>query len=455
MDRRDFIKNSVIAAGGIALASCTGSNESGKSNDRERGTMSVRINPKTGESVSLLGYGCMRWPTVSMTGTEQDKNAEIDQEEVNRLVDRAIECGVTYFDTAPVYCKGKGEEATGIALSRHRRDKYTIATKMSNFNQDSWSFENSANIYRKSFEKLQVEYFDYYLLHSVGGGNGIATFNARFIDNGLLDFLLKEREEGRIRNLGFSFHGDVKVFDHLLGMHPEYHWDFVQIQMNYVDWNNAGRINPRNVDATYLYGELDRLGIPVVIMEPLLGGRLSNVPDRIAAMMLEREPSRSIASWAFRFCGSFPRVLTVLSGMTYMEHLEDNLNTFSPVQALEEEDFAFLDKVADCLAEYPTVPCNDCRYCLPCPYGIDIPGILLHYNKCVNEGSLVSDPSDSSYRKLRKRYLSSYARAIVPERQADKCIGCGQCIPKCPQNIDIPGKLSRIDAYVENLRRQG
>ena len=156
------------------------------------------------------------------------------------------------------------------------------------------------------------------LLHGVGMGNdGMEEFNKRYIDNGVLDFLMKEREAGRIRNLGFSYHGDIAVFDHLLSRHDEYKWDFVQIQLNYVDWKHAKEVNERNTNAEYLYNELARRDIPAIIMEPLLGGRLSNVPDHIVSRLKQREPERSVASWAFRYAGSHPDVLTVLSGMTY------------------------------------------------------------------------------------------------------------------------------------------
>ena len=201
-----------------------------------------------------------------------------------------------------------------------------------------------------------------------------------------MDFLIKEKEAGRIRNLGFSFHGAPGEFDELIGLHDsgKYHWDFVQIEMNFVDWNHAdGR---RNANASYLYEELDKRGIPIVIMEPLLGGRLANVPEAIATQMKEREPDKSIASWAFRFCGTHPRVLCTLSGMTNMDPLLDNVKTFTHFKPLTEEELDFLERMATQMMEYPTVNCTDCKYCMPCPWGIDIPGIFKHYNTSVTEG---------------------------------------------------------------------
>ncbi len=227
----------------------------------------------------------------------------------------------------------------------------------------------------------------------------------------------------------------------------------MQIQLNYLDWKYAKQINPRNTDAEYLYGELAKRGIPAVIMELLLGGRLSNVPDNIVARLKQREPERSTASWAFRFAGSFPDVLTVLSGMRVMEHLQENLQTYGPLQPLSDEEFEFLQQTATLMMQYKTVPCNDCKYCMPCPYGLDIPAILLHYNKCLNEGDIIDDPQDSAYRRARRAYLVGYDRSVPKLRQANRCIGCNQCSPHCPQGIDIPHELRRIDAYVERLKR--
>jgi predicted aldo/keto reductase-like oxidoreductase len=168
----------------------------------------------------------------------------------------------------------------------------------------------------------------------------------------------------------------------------------------------------------------------------------------------ERDPQASIASWAFRFVGSYPRVLSVLSGMVYMEHLQDNLRTYMDFKPLTEEEKTFLDTdISDIMANYPTVECNDCKYCMPCPYGIDIPEIFKQYNNCVNEGKFPQSVEQENYRKLKRQYLLSYDRAIPTLRQADHCIGCGQCMPHCPQSIRIPTELQRIDRYVENLRQ--
>lgn len=458
--RRDFFRKVSLAtlAASPLLTACSGKKESEYSDEELPQTdiptdkMTFRVYAKTGEKVSLLGYGCMRWPTIP----DPDNPGEdlIDQEEVNRMVDFAISHGVNYFDTSPAYCKGRSEEAVGIALSRHPRDKYFIATKLSNFDPSTWPRHKSEKMYHDSMRLLKTDHIDYMLLHAVGmGQDPLKEFNARYIDNGMLDFLAAEREAGRIRNLGFSYHGDIRLFDMLLEWHDKYKWDFVQIQLNYLDWQHAKEINPRNTNAEYLYRELVKRDIPAVIMEPLLGGRLAKLPDYVVRLLKKREPQKSVASWAFRYAGTYPKVLTVLSGMTYMDHLQDNLRSFCPLAPLSDKETDFLHKVAGIIAEYPTVPCNECQYCMPCPYGIDIPSVFAHYNKCVNEGQVPDSPEAKNYAEARKRFLVGYDRSVPKLRQASHCVGCGECVGHCPQKIDIPGEMARVDNIAESLRR--
>ena len=453
INRRKFLK--VFGASAVAssavLTSCKGVGPKGQET-----AIGVHEPPKgnqhTGDRVSILGYGMMRLPTEDGTAA-RDSDAPIDQEMVNKQVDYAIEHGVNYFDTSPAYCKGKSEEATGIALHRHPRKSYYVATKMSNFSPDTWSREASIEMFHNSLKALQVDYIDYYLLHGIGM-DGMEAFEGRYIKNGILDYLVEQRQKGIIRNLGFSYHGDVKVFDHLLSQNDKYHWDFVQIELNYLDWKFANEINERNTDAEYLYNELQKRNIPAVIMEPLLGGRLSNVPNPIAVQLKKRDPERSVASWAFRYAATRPGVLTLLSGMTYMEHLKDNLNSLCPLKPLTDVEMKFLeDDIAQQIMGFDTIPCNNCKYCMPCPYGVNIPAIFVHYNKIKNEGELPGLSTDDNYQKYRRQYLVSYDRRIQPERQADHCIGCGQCIPHCPQQIMIPNELHKIDQFVEQLKQ--
>lgn len=456
IDRREFLKRLGIgsAVAGAAVSGCTpvakklDADVAGTTvSDRPIGAMTYRVNHNTGDKVSLLGYGMMRLPVERGAGA----NGAVDQAAVNQLVDYALEHGVNYFDTSPVYCKGESESATGIALSRHPRDSYFIATKLSNFSPESWPFKESVKMFENSLKYLRTDYVDYLLLHSVGGG-GIPNFEARFVDNNLLPYLQEQRRNGRVRNLGFSFHGDIEVFDHLLAMHDagEAHWDFVQIQHNYVDWLSQ---QGRNHRSEYLYGELEKRSIPAVVMEPLLGGRLSHLPDHLARTLIEKRPGQSLASWAFRFAGTQPGILTVLSGMTYMEHLEDNLRTYSPLEPCSDEEVDLLCHTAALLAKYPLVPCTKCQYCMPCPYGINIPAIFDHYNKCVNEGNVVATSLDPEYAKARRAFLVGYDRSVPKLRQASHCTGCGECLSHCPQSIKIPQRLRQIDRYVEELKQ--
>jgi len=447
INRREFLKITGAATATAALAGCTRpKNSPATSSAAPAGKMTYRNFPSLGDTVSLLGYGCMRWPTIP---NPEGKGEIINQEAVNDLIDYAIEHGVNYFDTAPVYVMGQSEKATGIALKRHPREKFFVATKMSNF-MDS-SFEASVAMYINSMAQLQVDYLDYYLLHSLGTMDGDRGVEKRFLDNGLLDFLLKERAAGRIRHLGWSFHGPQEGFNQILAMHEKVHWDFVQIQLNYSDWEHAAA---RNVNAKYLYEELTKRNIPAVVMEPLLGGRLSNLPAHIVTRLKERNPDGSAASWAFRYAGSLEGVNTILSGMTYMEHLQDNVRTCSPLVPLTEEEKKFLYETAELMLQYPTIPCNDCDYCMPCPYGIDIPGNLTHYNKCINDGNVPKSSGDPEYRKARRAFLVSYDRSVERIRQADHCINCRQCVELCPQKINIPHELRKIDKFVEQLKQE-
>ena len=456
INRRDFLKITGTAATGSALASCGVKQDSAEklepgsqhTTELPKGKMTYRTHPHNGDKVSILGYGWMRLP--KMKNPENPNEEIINQEEVNRLCNKALEYGVNYFDTSPAYVQGRSEASLGIALeqSGRSRDSYFIATKLSNFSPTQWSLEAGQEMFENSLKYLKTDYIDYFLVHNIG--SSMDNLHKRFLDNGLLAWLQEQRTAGRIRRLGFSFHGDVKVYDYMLEHHDEYKWDFVQIQLNYLDWHNKDK----GRDAEYLYTELEKRNIPAVIMEPLLGGRLSKVPDHVVAHLKSRKPEDSVASWAFRYAGTPKNVLTVLSGMTYMEHLEDNIRTYSPLEPLTEEEARWLDgETANLIESYPTIPCNDCKYCMPCPYALDIPAILLHYNKCVNQGNVPESQQAENYHKARKAFLVGYDRSVPRLRQANRCISCRECVSHCPQNIDIPRELQRIDRFVEQLKQ--
>ena len=459
MERRAFLKGlaGAAVAGAAMAAGCDhpkGRKAEGfAAGEVSPGQMTYRTDAH-GQQVSLLGFGMMRLPVEGGGDLRSNPEAQLDQELINRMVDYAMEHGVNYYDTSPVYLKGMSERATGIALSRHPREKWLVATKLLNFR--NWTREASMEMYEKSFEYLQVDHIDYYLLHSFGGvdPDGKSDFEKRFVDNGMLDFLMEEREKGRIRNLGWSFHGLQSEFDKVVAMHDKYRWDFAQIQMNYVDWHYAHEIEAENVNADYLYAELDKRAIPIVIMEPLLGGRLAKLNEQIAHQLKEREPDRSLASWAFRYLGMFPRILTSLSGMSAMEHVEDNVRSHCPCEPLADDQMQLLERVADEFAHFPAIPCTACQYCMPCPYGLDIPGIFAFYNNSLAEGNIATEGTveQREYRRARRAFLTSYDKSIARLRQADHCIGCGDCLTHCPQNIQIPQKMRMIEDYTNKLK---
>ena len=452
MNRRDFLKS--MGAGALATAAMAAGCKNPNATSAEGFALGEVPTDKMtyrqgshGEKVSLLGFGFMRLPSVEEGKDANHSDSDLDQDRINEMTDYAIAHGLNLFDTAPRYCKARSEIALGKALSRHKRDEYLVSTKLSNQNPSLWNYKGSVEMFEQSLERLQVDYLDFYMLHCVGlpgrdqDGNQVEpmeAFQRRFIDSGMIEFLMEQRAKGRIRNLGFSYHGDVKVFDHALSMHEQVHWDHVLIQHNYINWQHAADLAEEagggDANSEYLYGEL------------------ANLPDFAVEEFKRRAPEQSVASWAFRFAGNQPRILTVLSGMTYMEHLQDNLRTMSPHKPLTPDEEKLLASIADRYVEYPLVPCTGCQYCMPCPYGIDIPGIFAHYNKMVNEGLLLTEPDDDAtsaerraYRKARREYLKNYNHAVEPQRQADHCIGCGRCLHECPQRINIPARLAMIE----------
>ena len=452
MKRRAFLRDLGLGAAGAMLVSCagkTGAEDADadapvKASHHKRGPMTMRTNPNTSDSVSILGYGCMRLPSLSEDPESESYN--VDQEEVNRQVDYALAHGVNYFDTSPAYCKGESEAAMGIALSRHPRDKYLLATKLSNFAPQTWPAAESQKMFENSLKNLKTDHVDYLLMHAIGMSagdlSGMEAYEERYIKNGMLAWLEEQKKAGRIRNLGFSYHGDVEVFDRLLREHDEglHHWDFVQIQLNYVDWENAKEVNPRNTNASYLYNELAKRNIPVVIMEPLLGGRLADVPTAVAAKMKQRRPDDSPAAWAFRFAGTPEKILTVLSGMTYMDHLKENVSTFSSLDPITEDENAFLMRVGADLSVNGVVPCTGCSYCTEgCPMHIAIPKYFSLYNAEIQELKEKDFTSQGTY----------YGNLTQTFGKASDCIACGQCESVCPQHLPIIENLKRVAKQFE------
>ena len=388
-------------------------------------------NKNNPDNLSILGFGCMRFPK---------KGNGFDHEEIERELKYAVDNGVNYFDTAYIY-PGNEEELGRALKNTGYRDRIKLASKMPHYLMKS--VEEAEKKFGEQLLRLRTDHIDYYLMHMLPDAKTWEALRARGIDK----WLEEKKEKGQIRRIGYSFHGSSEMFIRILNA---YDWDFAQIQHNYLDWNHA---SGRNVNSSYLYGELAARDIPMTVMEPLRGGALANVPESVSAKMLARAPGKSIASWAFRYAGSQPKILSVLSGMTYMEHLQDNIATYSDFTPCTEEELEFLERIAIEMTEFPLIECTACNYCLPCKYGIDIPGIFMHYNKCIREDLMPMSSGDKNYRKLRRAFLVGMDRSVNPLHQASHCIGCADCIPKCPQTINIPLLLQQIDRFTENLKQ--
>lgn len=361
---------------------------------------------------SLLGFGLMRLPCI-------DKTGEIDKKAAIALVDAAIEGGIDYFDTAWMYHSGQSESFAGEALSRHSRTSYSLADKMPlAFIQTAADVER---IFNEQLRKCRTDYFDYYLVHNVK-----QSFVEVANRCNVYEQLLRKKEAGYIRRLGFSFHDTPGLLQQTV---EEHEYDFAQIQLNYLDWElqNAGQ----------QYEVLASRGIPVHIMEPVRGGALAqpgNVAERI---FTEAQPGASPASWALRYAASLPGVQVVLSGMSTHEQLNDNLKTFNPLIPLTAGERSVIDLALIEYRKAGTVPCTGCRYCMDCPVGVDIPRNFAIYNNYMRKvAERHPEPKfwfDMEYELLR-----------TSRHQASLCVSCEECLDKCPQNIDIPVLMERI-----------
>lgn len=381
------------------------------------------------DKVSLLGFGAMRFPTI-----EGDMIEEVSSE---KMLDYAYQHGVNYFDTAYIYHRGASEGFLGGVLKKYPRESFYLADKMPTW--EIQSLDKAKEVFKIQLERCDVEYFDYYLLHSLGNEE---EYNMVYKSLGVLDYLKEEKAAGRIRNLGFSFHGDNALFDKLL---DEYDWDFVQIQLNYYDWDEA--------DAKYLYNRLEERGIPCIVMEPIRGGMLAKLNPDAEAVLKGANPDKSVASWALRYVASLPGVLTVLSGMTAMEHVVDNVETLSTsFKPLDENERAALAKALDIFLKTKPIRCTGCRYCMPCKRGVDIPRIFKTYNSCVNGSNIPERGSQTpeEFERRKKIFLERY-ELIAEDERADACVHCRKCEKMCPQRLPISEEMKRIADLVASL----
>jgi len=448
MTRREALKGLIYAGMGLAVggqllhgaspeARAAGLPEPAPWKEAPEGSkIDSRTWDKMGETLGMLGLGCMRLPTLSGGGGGYGRRQPLDQNAVNAMVDYAIAHGVNYFDTAPAY--GESEVVTGKALSRHPRSSYKIATKISNMNGRA-TLEAGKQMFETSLKNLQVDYVDFLLLHNL---QNLSGYNSRFRDNGLFDWLLEQKKKGRIKHLGFSFHGSN---DELPKLTELYDWDFVQIQLNYVDWKemSAGWGGSSGTTSSeFLYNHLVSKGIPVLVMEPVKGGALASVSDAIAGVMKERHPDLTPAANALTFVGSLPGVMVTLSGMSNMEQLKENVSLFTGFKPFDEKERAFMLTVADLYKSKGQIPCTACAYCMPCPAGVNIPGNFKVFNSA-SDALLSTDTSKKDVIAKRKAFLKLYKEQEEGTR-ADACVSCNACLPKCPQHISIPQHMQRI-----------
>ena len=449
MSRREALRAMMLAGAGLAASSSLATPlraagivpQNWKFTEPAKGDQVIHRTWKNlgGESISLLGMGCMRFPRKG-TG----RRDPLDQEAINQMIDYALEHGINYFDTAPAY--GDSERATGEALSRHKRKDYLIATKMSNFSNAELGA--CKTMFANSLKNLRTDYVDYFLLHSIGS---VEDFKKRFVDNGLLPYLQDLRKKGTIRHLGFSFHGSNAAMKELLAM--PYNWEFVQIQLNYVDWKDMPlEDSDEPCDAETLYKMLVAKGIPVVIMEPIRGGALANVPAALKDKLAERFPQLSPAGVALTYASTFPGVMCTLSGMSNMQQLMENVYTFSHFKPFSEQDNEYMMEMARLYNANPHIPCTACRYCMPCPRGVDIPGVFGVYNSLSDELMLPDpkDKKDKAYKQKKDAFLKRYA-TLSKEANASACVMCNACLPKCPQRIRIPDQMRMIHKLVKDL----
>ena len=362
--------------------------------------MSVNVN-----EMPKIGFGLMRLP---------ETDGVIDIDKVCKMVDAYLDAGFNYFDTAYVYHGGNSEKAVKEAIvKRHPRDSFTLATKL-----PAWSihsFEDRDKIFNEQLERCGVDYFDFYLLHSIEDGNNYDTY----VKYDCFNWGVQKREEGKIKHLGFSYHGTPELLVKIVDSHPEI--EFVQIQLNYADWDNP------LVHSGKLYQILSERNIPIIVMEPCKGGKLANHDDECTEILKSVRPDKSVASWAFRFVGSLPGVTTILSGMTTQDQLEDNMNTFKNFEPLSDEERKAIDKVIEVMFRVEQVGCTACRYCVDgCPMNISIPDVISAIN------TKRKFPGD-----MRPQFFYNGLVTRDGNGKASDCIGCGQCEGVCPQHLPI------------------
>lgn len=407
MNRRDFIKSALTVATLAPLANVAAAAEKGGLMDSTEKGLKVTRRPyrNTDMTMPLLGFGLMRLP---------QKDGKVDYATAEKMVAKAMAAGCNYFDTAYMYHGGESERFVGDVLSKYPRDSYFLTSKMPIAMMNSAS--DNERIFKEQLERTKAGYFDFYFMHWLN-----AAHWEKAKSFGTLEFMKKMQAEGKIRRLGFSFHGEPETLEIIAKAFP---WDLVQIQLNYLDWELC-----RSGEQ---YEVLSKLGIPISVMEPLKGGTLVRLTPDSKKIFEQANPNASIASWGLRYVASLPNIQVVLSGMSAIEHMEDNLRTFSPLVPLSDDERKVIAQALVAYRKSGAVPCTVCRYCSPCPVGVDIPRNLALLNQV--KGGLPLFHAKLVY------------DAMQEDSRASSCVACGACKKKCPQSIDIPKYMKEIAA---------
>lgn len=407
MKRREFIINTALTLGATALMT-TGC---GKREVIIKDGQIAKRKFKNLE-IPLLGFGCMRLP---MQGNE------IDMIELDKMVDYCMEHGANYFDTAYMYVNSQSEIAMGKTLSRYKRKDYILADKSPIYKMKTQ--EDVRKVFEEQCKKCQVEYFDFYMCHNINQN----TFDT-YKNVNMYDELLKLKQEGKIKYLGFSFHGTPEILREVVKEHT---WDFCQLQINYLDWDV--------VKAKEQYDIVQEKGIPVIVMEPLRGGGLVNLSDKVLTKLKETYPNTTPAEFGLRWAASRENVITVLSGMSNLEQVKQNIETFMKYKDMNEEEEKLADEMAKIIQSQGEINCTACKYCTEvCPIGINIPAAFSLYNQ---------------YKLTKNKMMFTvYYETLAKEERPDKCIKCSLCNKNCPQNLNIPNLLEKVSNLYKEVK---